>query len=356
MKTRSVRVLVVDDSAFMRQMICDLLQRDEQIQVVATARNGEEALEMVQRHHPDVITLDIEMPLMDGLTVLPQIIRYKTPVIMLSSFSKEGAEQTIRALELGAFDFITKPVGGKEQDFSKIAAELIAKVKLASHFTGLMPLRPSVRQTMLPKRASAEREAEKMVSEIIAIGTSTGGPRALQTLLPQLPASLHASVVVVQHMPPGFTRSLAKRLNEMCQVQVMEAVDGQILQNGHVYIAPGDYHMRILSAPYGRYQISLQQDPPVGGHRPSVDVLFHSLASLPQRPSLQAVLLTGMGKDGAEGLAAIKAIGGLTIAESEETCVVFGMPKAAIALGCVDWVLPLGQIAERLLEPHSRRG
>jgi two-component system, chemotaxis family, protein-glutamate methylesterase/glutaminase len=186
------------------------------------------------------------------------------------------------------------------------------------------------------------------VNAIIAVGASTGGPRALQTLLSRLPAGLLASVVIVQHMPPRFTASLAKRLDNLCPLRVFEAVHGQSLRHGEVYLAPGDYHMRIVFSPEGGYRIDLQQDPPVGGHRPSIDVLFHSLVHLPVMPRLIGVLLTGMGKDGADGLSAIKAAGGNTIAEAEESCVVFGMPRAAIEKGCVDWVLPIDQIAVRL--------
>jgi two-component system chemotaxis response regulator CheB len=188
------------------------------------------------------------------------------------------------------------------------------------------------------------------MNAIIAVGASTGGPRALQTLLSHFSPDVPASIVVVQHMPPRFTKSLAKRLDGLCSLHVTEAEDGQPLQNGSVYIAPGDFHMRVVSSPKGGFQISLRKDPPYGGHRPSVDVLFHSLVVLPSPPRLFGVLLTGMGRDGAEGLAAIKASGGTTIAEAEESCIVFGMPKAAIEKGCVDWVLPVDQIAERLKE------
>jgi two-component system chemotaxis response regulator CheB len=351
-----IKAIVVDDSALMRRIITDILQSDPAIQVVATARNGKEALDILPHHEADVITLDIEMPVMDGLETLPKILRmHRVPVIMLSSLTTQGAEYTIKALELGAFDFIAKPSGSISLDLAKVSEELIGKVKAAAarrkmlqtnhNIPTLMqvikPVTSAVR-TILPKRKNLGD-----VTEIVAIGTSTGGPRALQTVLTGLPADLGAPVVIVQHMPPGFTKSLANRLDQMCQVRVHEAEHGQELQNGHVYIAPGDYHMEV-EANRNRFFIKLDQSPPVGGHRPAVNNLFRSVAAL-QNVSLQAVILTGMGSDGAEGLKLIKQAGGKTISEAKETCVVYGMPKAAAETGCVDAVVPLPEVSKQII-------
>jgi two-component system chemotaxis response regulator CheB len=351
-----IKVLVVDDSALMRRIISDILKSDPEIIVVGTAKNGQEALEAIPKLSPDVLTLDIEMPILNGLEALPMIWRkYKLPTIMLSSLTQDGAEATIKALELGAFDFVGKPSGSISLDLTKVGTDLIAKVKAAAKKEQVVqstkyfkPLPKPVPQPPKPMPTG------KRVEEIIAIGTSTGGPRALQVVLSHLPAMLPAAVVVVQHMPPGFTKSLAQRLDQICQVRVHEAEHGQVLQEGHVYIAPGDWHMRIVEQAPGVYEIRLDKEPPLGGHRPSVDVLFDSVAQLPSRVRLRAAILTGMGGDGANGMVKIKSRGGRTVAEAQESCVVFGMPRTAIAKGCVDVVVPLDRVANELTKAWNR--
>ncbi|BCJ85281.1 protein-glutamate methylesterase/protein-glutamine glutaminase [Effusibacillus dendaii] len=351
-----IRVLVVDDSALMRRLITDMLQADSDIEVVAAARNGQEALDLLKKHDVDVVTLDIEMPVMDGLLTLPKIqMEHRLPVIMLSSLTTAGADHTIRALELGAFDFIAKPSGSISLDIEKVASELIAKVKAAKNRKPLMRPSPPTgydRFAGISSQKSAQSAksvpfVDGKLKKLVAIGTSTGGPRALQTVLTQLPADLPAAVVVVQHMPPGFTKSLAKRLDQICAIRVDEATNGQVLEMGHVYIAPGDYHMEIKQTG-GRCEVQLDQSPPVGGHRPAVDNLFFSVAKL-HGISLQAVILTGMGSDGSKGLRSIKQVGGKTISEAKETCIVYGMPKAAFETGCVDAVVPLENVAQQIL-------
>ncbi|GAX90543.1 protein-glutamate methylesterase/protein-glutamine glutaminase [Effusibacillus lacus] len=351
-----VRVLVVDDSALMRRIITDILQSDPDIQVVATARNGKDALDMLQRHQVDVVTLDIEMPVMTGMEVLPKILElHRLPVIILSSLTTAGANHTIQALELGAFDFIAKPSGSISLDLAKVSTELIGKVKAAANRRKDFQVKKTIPAFMNPvthlgapvRTAYANTSAAGKVTRIVAIGTSTGGPRALQTVLGGLPGDLNAAVVVVQHMPPGFTKSLANRLDQICSVRVHEAEHGQELETGHVYIAPGDYHMQVESSG-GRFVVKLDKTPPVGGHRPAVNNLFRSVAAL-QGVALQAVILTGMGNDGAEGLKLIKQAGGKTISEAKETCVVYGMPKAAAETGCVDAVVPLHEVSKQIV-------
>ncbi|KEO82951.1 protein-glutamate methylesterase/protein-glutamine glutaminase [Tumebacillus flagellatus] len=351
---KPIQVLVCDDSALMRRIISDILKSDPEIIVVGTAKNGQEALELIPQLKPDVLTLDIEMPVLNGLEALPMIWRkYKLPTIMLSSLTQEGADATIKALELGAFDFVGKPSGSISLDLAKVGQDLIHKIKAAAKKEQVVQstkyFRPQPKPTPAPPKPL---RTSKRVEEILAIGTSTGGPRALQMVLSHLPATLAAPVVVVQHMPAGFTRSLAQRLDHLCLVSVQEAQDGQVLEQGHVYIAPGDYHMRIVEKSPGTYVIQLNQEPPVGGHRPAVDTMYDSLAEL-RGVRIRAAILTGMGGDGANGMVKIKAQGGRTIAEAQESCVVFGMPRTAIAKGCVDIIAPLDRIADELTKPWN---
>jgi len=347
-----IKVLVVDDSALMRRIISDIFKSDPEIIVVGTAKNGQEAIELIPKLNPDVLTLDIEMPVLNGLEALPMIWRkFKLPTIMLSSLTQDGAEATIKALELGAFDFVGKPSGSISLDLAKVGQELINKVKAAAKKDQVVQstkyFKPMPR--LNPPQPKPMRTG-KRVEEIIAIGTSTGGPRALQVVLSHLPAELPAAVVIVQHMPPGFTKSLAQRLDQLCRVRVHEAQDGQVLEEGHVYIAPGDYHMRVAEQSFGSFAIKLSQEPAHGGHRPAVDIMFDSVADL-RGVRIRAAILTGMGGDGATAMVKIKARGGRTIAEAKESCVVFGMPRTAIDKGCVDVVVPLDRIAEELLRP-----
>lgn len=346
----SIKVLVVDDSLFMRNLIVRLMKEDDSIEVIGTARNGVEGVRMVKELRPDIVTMDVEMPEMNGMEALANIMdELPTRVIMLSALTQEGAEITISALQSGAVDFISKPSLTGTADLTEAKKEIISKIKTAARtpLSTLIAARRSLNQMVnrpiIPKKA----EGPKEFNQIVAVGTSTGGPKALQTLLTGLPAQFPSPVLVVQHMPPKFTLSLAQRLNQICRISVVEAVDNQLLQGGTAYIAPGGYHMTVVKR-QGEYRIALHQEPQVNGHRPSVDVLFHSVSDL---ASLKRhfVLMTGMGSDGAKGMAHAKRHGAAsTIAEAEETCVVYGMPRAAIKLNCVDYVLPLTVIAAKL--------
>jgi len=342
-----IRVLVVDDSALMRKLIPQILERDNTIEVVGTAMDGAFGLKKIEEVHPHVITLDLEMPRMDGTEMLRQIMRSdRIPVIIVSSHSVAGAAATFKALALGAFDFVAKPRDGAQDRMDEIASELISKIKVAAkartqRWQSGIPVnnndKPIVKPAPRPKASP---------TKIIAIGSSTGGPNTLQYLLSQLPSDFSAAMVVVQHMPEGFTEMFAKRLDESCSLEVKEAQSGDLLIAGRVLIAPGSKHMRVRRMPLGDIVV-LSDDPPVNGHRPSVDLLFRSVAQ-EFGPTSIAILMTGMGEDGAEGVGAVRAAGGLTIAQSEESCVVFGMPKAAIDKGFVTRVVPLETMANTL--------
>lgn len=365
---RKLRVLVVDDSAFMRKVISDILAADPQIEVIDRARNGLECVAKVKELHPDVVTLDIEMPLMNGLEALERLMReHPLPVVMVSSLTREGADATIRALELGAVDFVTKTSGSISLDIHKVAHEIVEKVKAAGRAnrrffrrTQLPSLSPSPLHTSgavlrpLQPGCGAPRDNTRntgvATNKLVAIGTSTGGPRALQTVLTSLPRFFPAAIAIVQHMPAGFTQSLARRLDMLCQIRVVEAVDGQVLEAGTAYIAPGGYHMEVVQGSDRRLSISLHQSEPRGGHRPSVDVLFESISRL-QNVDIWAVIMTGMGSDGTRGLRKIKEERRVvSIVEHESSCVVYGMPRSAIQAGLADNIVPLDRIAETLIQ------
>ncbi len=325
-----IRVLVVDDSALMRKLIPTILERDPSIEVIGTAMDGAFALKKIEELHPDVITLDLEMPRMDGLEALRLIMRRAPmPVIVFSTHSKEGAYSTFKALALGAIDFVAKPRDAAAGHLDAIAVELIEKIKIAKRASG-RKIRASVEVETNPPQKKPAR-ATLPPSRIVAIGISTGGPNALQYVLSQIPADFAATILIVQHMPEGFTEMFARRLDECCALHVQEARSGDLLIAGRVLICPGNRHMVVRRMPRGDMAV-LSDGPPVNGHRPSADVLFHSVA---QEFTLTSVglLMTGMGDDGAEGLGAIKAAGGMTVAQSEDTCVVSGMPRAAILKG-----------------------
>lgn len=394
------RVLVVDDSAFMRKIICDLIEQDKQFTVAATAKTGAEALLALRQHKPDVITMDLEMPEMNGLEALQQIMKIRpTPVIMLSGISEDGTRETIKALQLGAFDFIRKPsttVSAQEVGQSlleKMNAAVLAAMKPSPSVKPTTkrvsppgqadevkprpvtdPRRPKPTGTVAPKdvkprppvvapppaRSPIQPVARPSLphvgefSDIVAVGTSTGGPRALHQLIADLPAHFPAPVLVVQHMPPKFTRSLAQRLDSFSKLRVVEAEQGQQVKAGMVYIAPGGHHMQ-LAERGGQFYLQLSDDPPRNGHRPSVDVLFESLLSYP-RLRRHTVIMTGMGSDGAKAMKQLVEQGIPTaVAEAEETCVVFGMPRSAIECGAAHTVLPLQEIAGFLVSVVDRK-
>jgi len=348
--SEKIRVLVVDDSALMRKLIPAILARDSEIEVVGTAMDGAFALKKIEELRPDVVTLDLEMPRMDGMETLRLIMRRAPlPVILFSTHSKEGAYSTLKALALGAVDFIAKPTDAAAGHLETIADTLIDKIKVAKRATGRR-LPPATVPIDPPTQKKGVR-SPLPPSRVIAIGISTGGPNALQFVLSQIPADFPCSVLVVQHMPEGFTEMFAKRLDECCALDVSEAKSGDLLVSGRVLICPGNRHMMVRRMPRGD-MVVLSDSAPVNGHRPSVDVLFHSVA---QEFSVAAVgvLMTGMGEDGAEGLGVIKAAGGFTIAQSEETCVVSGMPRAAILKGHAIRVVALEQIGNFLVTQYG---
>jgi two-component system, chemotaxis family, protein-glutamate methylesterase/glutaminase len=345
-----IRVLVVDDSALMRKLIPAILARDSSIEVVGTAMDGAFALKKIEELQPDVVTLDLEMPRMDGMETLRLIMRRAPlPVILFSTHSKEGGYATLKALAMGAVDFLAKPKDAAAGRLEEIADQLIAKIKVAKRAAG-RKLPPAVvaEETHSPKKGT---RATLPPRRVIAIGISTGGPNALQFVLSQIPADFLSTILVVQHMPEGFTEMFAKRLDECCALEVHEARSGDLLLAGRVLICPGNRHMMLRRMPRGDMVI-LSDGPPVNGHRPSADVLFHSVAQEFALTSV-GILMTGMGDDGAEGLGAIKAAGGMTIAQSEDTCVVSGMPRAAIIKGYANKIIPLDGLGAYLVSNYG---
>ena len=348
-----IKVLVVDDSPIMRRVICDIINGQADMKVVATARNGEEALLAAKRFAPDVITMDVEMPVMDGLEALQRIMKDNPlPVVMLSSVTKQGADATVKALHLGAVDFITKPSGTLSPDINEVARDIVKKIRIAALARDKLRLT----QVRVDKRIKPPKVSpagiDKAPEKVILIGTSTGGPKALHEVIPKLPGNIPAAVLVVQHMPPGFTRSLAERINGMSALNVKEAVDGEPVLSGNVYIAPGDYHLKVKRLGEGlgcRLIIRLTREPLVSGHRPSVDAMIESVAQ-EYWSEILAVIMTGMGQDGTRGTASVKNRGGKVIAEDSSTCIVYGMPKSVIDSGYADLVVPLPQIAKRIVE------
>jgi len=342
---KPVRVLVVDDSALMRKLIPRILEQDNSVEVVGTAMDGHFALKKIEDLSPQVITLDLEMPGLNGIDTLKEIMkRWRLPVIVVSSHSTTGASITLKALALGAFDFVAKPKDVAAR-MPEIASELIRKIRAAAQSAG-------VQTQFLPKDTHQEL-APKLrpiaPTSIIAIGVSTGGPNALQYLFSQLPADFSGSILVVQHMPDGFTELFAKRLDETCPIRVKEAQSGDLLLAGRALICPGNRHMKVKKLPLGNVAI-LSEEAPVNGHRPSVDVLFHSVADV-FGSQVMGILMTGMGEDGAAGLGEIRTAGGTTVAQSQATCVVFGMPKAAIERGYAMRVADL-QDLPNILQTH----
>lgn len=368
------KALVVDDSAFMRKLISDFLSGHPDIEVIGTARNGKEAVDKVRTLKPDVVTMDVEMPIMNGLEALKEIMdKHPVPVVMLSSTTKIGAENTILAMEYGAVDFVAKPGGAISLNLHEVKEEILAKVmaalgvrmstltrkipnrRLTAPFVpGTMsePIEPKVELPSLtsPRRRMTKNKISKLGKTFVVIGTSTGGPRALQEVLTGLPASIGFPILVVQHMPPEFTKSLADRLDGLCNIHVKEAEDGELLENGTAYIAPGGKHLKMKKNGMN-YFVKLDAiDLPRMGHRPSVDVLLESAAETPDVNYL-TVIMTGMGYDGRIGMEVLRKNGRtVTIAESARTSVVYGMPKAIQEAGLADEVLDLKDISEAILE------
>jgi two-component system chemotaxis response regulator CheB len=344
-----IRVLVVDDSALIRSLMRELLSSQPDLEVVGMAQDPYVARELIKQLNPDVITLDVEMPRMNGLDFLEKLMRLRPmPVVMVSSLTEQGSEVTLRALELGAVDFVTKPKLGVAERFPELAQEIGDKIRAAAQarirrHTGMPPPRP----------APITGHVFGTTQKVVCIGASTGGTEALKAVLACMPADAPA-VLVTQHMPENFTRSFAERIDRLCAMTVKEAQHEERVLPGHVYVAPGHSHLLVKkSGAY--YYTQLTKTPPVNRHRPSVDVLFHSAAEV-LGPNALGVILTGMGKDGAAGLLAMRQAGAHTIAQDEASCVVFGMPRAAIELGAAAEVHPLQDIARRVLEHLSTGG
>ncbi|RDB42718.1 chemotaxis response regulator protein-glutamate methylesterase [Halomonas sp. DQ26W] len=341
MSAATIRVLCVDDSALIRDLLSEIINSQPDMEVVAVAPDPLVARDLIKRHNPDVLTLDVEMPRMDGLDFLERLMRLRPmPVLMVSSLTQAGSEVTLRALELGAVDFVAKPALGIRNGMMDYANDIAEKIRAAAKS------RPrQARQSQAVPRATLK--APLVSSEkLIIIGASTGGTEAIRSVLEPLPANSPA-ILITQHMPGGFTRSFAERLDRLCQISVKEATDGERVLPGHAYIAPGDAHLKLVRSG-ANYVARLDDGPPVNRHRPSVDVLFHSASTQAGRNAI-GVILTGMGKDGAVGLLEMRRAGSPTLAQDEASCVVFGMPREAIALGGVDEVMALDDIPERLM-------
>lgn len=340
---KPIRVLVVDDSAFMRKMISSILNAEPGIEVVGTARDGKESIAKVEELKPDIVTLDVEMPVMDGVTALKEIMRINpVPVVMVSSVTQKGAEATLRCLRLGAVDFVAKPSGAISLDINLCAEELVAKVRVASLCRVHVAQSQDLPQ-ITPHVGWTGTNPQRTCSGVLAIGSSTGGPHALERVVSRLPSDLGLPAVIVQHMPANFTAMLAERLDGVSSLRIKEAADGDLLTPGVILVAPGGKHLT-----FGRNRSAVIEDgPAVHGVKPSVDITFASLVPL-FGSKIVGVLLTGMGRDGAQALKQIHEHGGRTLAQDEATCVVFGMPKAAKDLGAVDEMVPLERIPDAI--------
>lgn len=335
-----IRILVIEDSVLMTNVIAEMLNSDPRLTVIGSARNGKEGIEQVMSLKPDVVTLDMEMPVMNGTEFLQSIMEmHPVPVVMLSAYTKEGARETIEALKLGAVDFVPKPSGSISLDIRDVKDELVSKILLASEIKCEKLKVPCAHETYPGEYIPPEKELR-----IITICTSTGGPRALCTILSGLPGNLNACILVVQHMPDQFTPMLAERLNRLSPLDISEAQGNELLCQGKVYIAPGGKHMEICED--GR--VVLSEKPKEHSVRPSCDVTLRSVAPLGER--VLAIVLTGMGRDGSEGLSYVKGTQGTVIVEDASTSVIFGMPKAAIKTGYVDKVIPLYDIAKEIID------
>jgi two-component system chemotaxis response regulator CheB len=352
---KKIKVLIVDDSALMRKVLKEILMIDRDIEVVGTARDGEDAIEKAHAFLPDVITMDINMPVMDGLTSMQYILNDfpYLPIIMVSSLTAEGAMTTFEALELGAFDYVAKPSGTVSANLYVVGREIIQKVKLAYQSANKQNVRDRIIRLHSSKGKNSvgvasikEGIGSNGLSKVVVIGISTGGPGTLMEVLPMLPPDLKAAVIVIQHMPPSFTSSFAKRLNEACQIPIKEANTGDVLQDGHGYLGAGGYHLVVR----GRDGILRLPTTPKTLYMPSVNVTMEAVLDTYGGKNVIGVLMTGMGDDGADAMVRIRKAGGITIAEDESTAVVFGMPKEAIERGGAEIVLPSYKIADAIIK------
>ncbi|OYT95665.1 MAG: chemotaxis response regulator protein-glutamate methylesterase [Pseudomonas sp. PGPPP3] len=348
-----IKVLVVDDSALIRALLKEIIQADPELELVGQAPDAYVARDLIKQLNPDVLTLDVEMPRMDGLTFLEKLMHGRPmPVVMISSLTEQGSEATFRAMELGAVDFVAKPKLGIREGMQAYAEEICYKIKAAS----LARLIPRSAKPVMPVDDAPRSGVPRPIigtEKLIAIGASTGGTEAIKDVLLGLPAD-SPGIVITQHMPPGFTRSFAERLNRMTRLNVVEAKGGERILPGHAFLAPGDKHL-LVERSGANYVTRLSDAEPVRRHKPAVDPMFHSVAQCAGR-NVIACLLTGMGKDGAQGMLEIRQAGGYTVAQNEATCVVYGMPREAVAIGGAEDILPLGEIAEALLQQARKRG
>ncbi|HEX4426753.1 MAG TPA: chemotaxis response regulator protein-glutamate methylesterase [Terriglobales bacterium] len=348
-KQRPVWVLVADDSAFMRTALTRMIESDSGLRVSGTAQSGQEALDKIASLHPDVVTLDVEMPGLNGLRTLARIMQdFPLPVIMVSSLTQEGAETTFDALSMGAFDYLPKQQSYASLDIVKIQADLIAKIKAAAE-SGRRRSISIVSNPAVPTPIVDYPSSAHPASRVVAMGTSTGGPKALQEILPLLPADLPAGVLIVQHMPRGFTNPFARRLDTICKVSVREATHDALIEPGVVYIAPAGQHITVTRKTSSKVVIHISDSPSRTLHTPSVDVMMLSVAEV-YRSLAMGIIMTGMGADGVEGMRAIAREGGLTLGQDEATCSVYGMPRSCAELGLLQKVVPLPQIPQQILQ------
>lgn len=349
----AIKVLVVDDSALVRSLLAEIIRDTPDMTLVGAAPDAYVARDMVNQFTPDVITLDIEMPRMDGLAFLEKLMAARpTPVVMISTLTEEGADATLRALELGALDFIPKPKLGVTSGIREYAELIIEKIRVAAGAKVKPLIKKNLPEVSGEQKLSSSANLQS-TEKIIAIGASTGGTEAIKDLLLQLPAAV-PGIVMTQHMPPGFTRTFAERLNKTTRLHVVEAKGGERILPGHAFLAPGGYHLVVVRSG-ADYRVKLSDAEPVHRHRPAVDIMMESVAYIGGK-NVIGVLLTGMGKDGAKGMLAIREQGGYTLAQDEASCVVYGMPKEAVALGGVDQVVSLDKMGPVLLEKIKALG
>ena len=345
----AIRVLIVDDSATARTVLEEALSKDKEIEVIGTAPDAYIARDKIVKLKPDMICLDVEMPRMDGISFLRKLMKhFPLPVLMVSSLTQKGAEVTLDALEAGAIDYIGKPHSHIYDGINEIEKELIQKVKMVASSNISAKTKKLKSATIAPRKYALAETTNKL----IAIGSSTGGTVALAELLKNFPKN-SPGTVIVQHMPPGFTDSFAQRLNELCEMEVKEAQNGDIVSKGKILIAPGDLHM-VVKREGGNYKVQIGTGKKISGHRPSVDVLFNSVSKHVGKNAI-GIILTGMGADGAKGLLAMKNSGSYTIGQDEKSCVVYGMPKVAFDIGATDIVKPLDSIAQAVVERLNKQ-
>ncbi|MFB6308634.1 MAG: chemotaxis response regulator protein-glutamate methylesterase [Haloarculaceae archaeon] len=354
----ATRAVVADDSHFMRSVISDILEEDG-VEVVEQARNGREAVEAVERHEPDVVTMDVEMPEMDGIEAVDRIMsRSPTPVLMLSAHTDENADVTFEALDKGAVDFFTKPGGEVSMEMSRLKDQLVEMVSSVAQVDPTTQSSATNTETASPETTQSQTaaaspelatETEFVDNPTLVVGSSTGGPKMVERVLSKLPLSADLRILVVQHMPDGFTGRFAERIDAKSDYEVSEAEDGSRISGGEALVAAGDRHMRVKNYRNGRLRVRLVDEAPVNSVRPSVDVTMETAAAVIDDP-LVGVILTGMGDDGADGIRAIKEVGGHTFAQDEATSAVYGMPKRAAETGCVDAILPIDELPNGILD------